>query len=132
MSSFAVSERNNVIPEDVCDTLLPPSESAPTEQIRIDTSLYTIEAVFRACYKFTDRCFLFLERADANTVVVQFRASAGRSDLAETVGAFQNELIDQRLRADIARQTRDIRNWIVAQAFVEADLDLPHASVTGE
>ena len=131
MSSSAISERSNMILEDARNTLLPPTESA-VAQIRIDTSLYTLEAIFRACYKFTDRCFLFLERADTDTVVVQFRASAGRSDLAETVGAFQNELIDQHLRADIARQTRDIRNWIVAQAFVEADLDLPHATIAGD
>jgi His-Xaa-Ser system protein HxsD len=129
MSSSAISERSNMIPEDASNTSLP--TKSDIAQIRIDTSLYTIEAIFRACYKFTDRCFLFLERADADTVVVQFRARAERSDLAETVGAFQNELIDQHLRAEIARQTRDIRNWIVAQAFVEADLDLPHTTVTG-
>jgi His-Xaa-Ser system protein HxsD len=102
-----------------------PESDASSRHVAVDTSLYTLDAMFRACYKFTDRCFVFLERGANDTVIVHLRARTVGSDLAETIGAFQNELLDQRLRMDLARETRTIREWIVAQAFVEADLDLP-------
>jgi len=27
----------------------------------VDTAIYSLEALFRVCYAFTDRCYLFLE-----------------------------------------------------------------------
>lgn len=33
----------------------------------VDTTLYPEEALFRACYLFTDRCYLFLERSGEPT-----------------------------------------------------------------
>lgn len=97
-------------------------------QVVVDTSLYGMEALFRACYKFTDRCFLFLERGETDRVIVHLRPQATASDVGalvdNLVGSFQNELIDQRLRVDLARETHSVREWVVAQAFVEADLDV--------
>jgi His-Xaa-Ser system protein HxsD len=87
---------------------------------RVDTALYSREAVFRACYQFTDRCFLFLEPADA-AIVVEFRKRSPSAHLADIVGSFANELINQKVRADIARETQGIRELIVAQAFSGAD-----------
>lgn len=88
----------------------------------VDTDLYSLEALFRACYAFTDRCYLFLRRSGLSEVTVEFRARRPGVFLADEVGAFANELIDQRVRADLRRETAHIRDWIVAQAFIEADL----------
>lgn len=87
----------------------------------MDTGLYSREAVFRACYQFTDRCFLFLEPAGDAAIVVEFRKRSPLADLTEIVGSFANELINQKVRADIARETQGIRELIVAQAFSGAD-----------
>jgi His-Xaa-Ser system protein HxsD len=92
-------------------------------RIPVDTDLYSLEALFRACYKFTDRCYLFLERSTDHTVVVEIRSRHDGVDLGEVTGAFGNELIDQRLRADLTRSTHEMRDLIVRQAFVEADLE---------
>ena len=87
---------------------------------RVNTALYSKEAVFRACYQFADRCFLFLQPAD-DGILVEFRKRHPSTDLNEMVGSFANELISQRVRADIARETAAIRELIVAQAFAGAD-----------
>jgi hypothetical protein len=42
--------------------------------------------------------------------------------LADIAGEFANELIDQRVRYDLERETRHIRTRIVDQAFAEADI----------
>src|SRR5438094_1032705 len=108
----------------------PPSSASPhradnedgreVASLVVDTTLYTSDALFRACYAFTDRCYLFLKQLGADEVLVEFRRSDSSHALADVVGAFANELIDQRVRADIARRRRAIRGGIAAHTFPEA------------
>lgn len=101
-------------------------ESVLVQCVSVDTSLYTDSAVFRACYAFTDRCYLFLRRNGPNEILVEFRSRNDATSLSEVIGAFSNELIDQRIRGELALETRRIREWVVAQAFIEADLPGAH------
>lgn len=100
-----------------------PHTSPNTVRWRIDLQLYTADAIFRACYKFTDRCYILLDRADERAVIAEFRARDGNPDMDAILGEFANELIDQRLRTELARETKAVRDLIVEQAFVEAALD---------
>jgi His-Xaa-Ser system protein HxsD len=84
---------------------------------RVDTSVYSREALFRACYQFTDRCYLFLHHDEGDAVTVDFRRRSPAADLAAVVGDFANELINQKVREDVARETRVLRELIVAKAF---------------
>lgn len=91
--------------------------------IRVDTVLYTLDALFRVCYLFTDRCYLFLSQGEGQAVVeVRFTRKSPESDLNEIAGEFSNELVNQMVRLDVAAETKGIRELIVAQAFAEADL----------
>jgi His-Xaa-Ser system protein HxsD len=90
-------------------------------KLAVDVPLYGRNAFFRACYTFTDRCYLLLQPGNGDEVVVEFRGKDPSSDLDEILGEFANELIDQRVRDDLAAETREIRALIVAQAFAEAD-----------
>lgn len=100
------------------------SESSDGEiTICVDLRIYTQAALFRVCYLFTDRCYLFLEPNETLSVVsVHLSGKSLSGDLAGIAGEFANELINQRVREDIARETGPIRELIVAQAFAEADL----------
>lgn len=92
-------------------------------RIFVNIEIYSLEALFRACYLFTDRCYVFIEPdRSSSTVRVNFARKNGDTDLGRIVGDFSNELINQKLRRDIAAETRPIRELIVAQAFAEADL----------
>jgi His-Xaa-Ser system protein HxsD len=91
--------------------------------IGVDVSIYPLEALFRTCYRFTDRCYIFLWRPeDISAVEVRFTRKGPDSDLNQIAGEFSNELIDQKVRLDVAAETKGIRELIVAQAFAEADL----------
>jgi His-Xaa-Ser system protein HxsD len=91
--------------------------------VYINTELYSLEALFRVCYSFTDKCYLFLEQAEDPAIIkVRFAKKDSTCDLSAIAGEFSNELIDQKLRLDIAAETKVIRELIVAQAFTEADL----------
>jgi His-Xaa-Ser system protein HxsD len=93
-----------------------------TSVLQIDTSLYELEAIFRACYKYTDRCYLFMTRETDTEALNVFFMSKCQSDLPTLVGEFCNELIDQSLRLSLSREFGPIRELIVAQAFSEGNL----------
>lgn len=91
--------------------------------ICVNIDLYSLEALFRVCYLFTDRCYLFLNQSEGSPEVeVRFTRKTPDSDLNAIAGEFSNELINQKVRLDIATETRAIRELIVTQAFTEADL----------
>lgn len=91
--------------------------------IFVDTGVYPLEVLFRTCYAFTDRCYLFLSTSETSGVIhVRFKQKLESCDLESVAGDFSNELINQRVRLEIANETRAIRELIVAQAFTEADL----------
>lgn len=97
--------------------------SEGTLSIFVDTKIYSLEVLFRTCYTFTDKCYLFLEPSDdPQTIGVRFAIKSSDDALSTIAAEFSNELINQRVRLDIANETRSIRELIVAQAFAEADL----------
>lgn len=109
-----------------------PSEQAPLDlswvergedclTVTVSTALYPREALLRACYVFTDRCYLFLQPEGADRVCVRFRKRRQSADLSRIVADFSNELLNQALRFSIESETRGIRELIVTQAFAEAD-----------
>lgn len=91
--------------------------------VAVNSNIYSREALFRVCYLFTDRCYLFLVQEENSSVVqVRFTRKGHDTDLNEIAGEFSNELINQKVRMEVAAETKAIRELIVAQAFAEADL----------
>jgi His-Xaa-Ser system protein HxsD len=89
----------------------------------VDGDLYSREALFRVCYLFTDRCYLFLSQEESSSVIqVRFTRKSRDTGLNTVAGEFSNELINQKVRLDVAAETKAVRELIVAQAFAEADL----------
>lgn len=91
--------------------------------LRVDRRVYPDEALFRTCYVFTDRCYLFLERDGADHITIRFRRRQDNADLQRVIGEFGNDLINQCLRITLGRETRDIRQLIVQRAFADADFN---------
>jgi His-Xaa-Ser system protein HxsD len=89
--------------------------------VDFDTRLYSENVIFRVCHSFTARCFLAVTQLGDNQVRVNFTPRAGGETLESLTLEFGNELINQRVRAEVADETRNIRELIVAQAFAEAD-----------
>lgn len=90
----------------------------------VDTTIYELDAVLRVAYQFTDRCYLFIARdeKDPRRLTVYMGAKSADADPAALAGDFSNALIDQQLRAVLAREAGPLRELIVAQAFAEGNL----------
>ena len=90
--------------------------------VSVDESIYSRDALLRACYWLTDRCYVFIVREDEHRYAVQLRSKSTTEDLQAIAGEFENRLLDQQLRLDIARETASLRELIVAKAFADTDL----------
>src|SRR5437660_1734266 len=77
--------------------------------VRLQTAVYSAEAIAAAAHRFTDRCFVHLEHQDDEHVVCRFRARHPDTDLSTLAGEFTNEVLDQVLRARLARETEQLR-----------------------
>lgn len=90
--------------------------------VDVDETIYSREAVLRACYWFTDRCYLFISRAAPGRLTIAIRSKRGGETLPQVAGEFSNALLDQQVRLDIERDTRGVRELIVAKAFAEGNI----------
>jgi len=87
--------------------------------VDVDESIYCREAVLRAAYWQTDRCYLFVSRPREGVLRVWIRGKPGGPSVDDAAGAFLNALVDHELRVEIGRETRAVRDLIVAKAFAE-------------
>lgn len=92
--------------------------------LEIDTTLYALPALWRACYALSDRAYLFLSRSPESRDRVTVTLNVKRPDEASeaVLGDFCNALIDHQLRHHLAEETAGLRELIVAQAFAEGNL----------
>lgn len=97
-------------------------DSADSLYINLDPRIYSLETIFRSCYLFTDRCYIFISNDEASILKIYFSKKVKDCNLQNIIGEFSNELINQQVRLQIASETKIIRELIVAQAFAEADL----------
>ena len=92
--------------------------------LSVNTSIYSLEAIKKAAYKFADRASVVINPLSESTVSIVFnflgRNAEGNPD--QVVSDFCNELLDQDLRERIKRETEPLRNLLIAQAFSRTSL----------
>jgi His-Xaa-Ser system protein HxsD len=91
-------------------------------EILVEQGLYPIASIMGAAYVFTHRCYVMLDRASDGRVKVSLTAKPETTpaDFAATAGEFQNELLAQALRCQIAERHEKVREIIVARALFGA------------
>ena len=98
------------------------SAEAPQTVIRLQIAAYGMDAIATAAHRFTDRCFVRLEREDEGVVVCSFRAKRRDDDVRTLAGEFENEVLDQMLRAKLAAETEPLRLLLLAHAFSKTNI----------
>lgn len=91
-------------------------------RLDLDQSVYSLEAVQKAAYRFIDRLTVLISQSE-KVITCDIDVIAGRKDLLEPVLAdFKRELLDQQLRVQIKNETTDVRNLILSYAFSKSGL----------
>ncbi|PIP18801.1 MAG: His-Xaa-Ser system protein HxsD [Candidatus Omnitrophica bacterium CG23_combo_of_CG06-09_8_20_14_all_41_10] len=93
----------------------------------VNPNLYSLEAVYGACYVFIDRTYIFLDGDPQKEIKVFIKGKDKLSLKAfnNLVGEFQNELLNYALRERINKNNRKIREYIVGRALFSASDLLP-------
>lgn len=91
-------------------------------QIQLDASVYSLEAIEKAAYRFIDR-FAAVISIEGNYVVLNLSFDSNYASMSENILAdFKKELLDQNLRLKIKKETEAIRNLILSYAFSKSGL----------
>jgi His-Xaa-Ser system protein HxsD len=96
--------------------------------LTVDERIYSVPALLRTAYWFTDRAYLFVSKLGEHSLQVHIKTkpptleSPARHSLADIAGEFGNALLDHQLREEIEERTGKIRELLVLRALGEADL----------
>lgn len=105
---------------DLPSELVSVDEGARSVALRVDASLYPLGAIYAAAYVFIDRCYVLLDKPDANSVRVTLAWKKGeppQGALLELAGEFGNELLSCAWRAKIAEESRATIEAATARAL---------------
>lgn len=90
--------------------------------LRLDRSVYPLEVVERAAYRFIDRLTIVLSQADGQVICEVGPANNTEGQIDGHIADFKRELLDQKLRAQIKQETESVRNLILSLAFSKSGL----------
>jgi His-Xaa-Ser system protein HxsD len=101
------------------DELVAVDVGAHAVTLRVDPAAYPLDALYGAAYVFIDRCYVLLDKPDANyRVTLSWRKPDPSAEhLRALVGEFANELLSCAWRAKIAAESRAIIESVTAQAL---------------
>ncbi len=92
-----------------------------------DSTLYTQEAIFKCLYWYGGRFHTTVSRRDSSTYQIQLKLLSTNPITDEEAEAIlqklERDLIDFRLRDIVSRETRNIRDLLVAKAFSHGEFD---------
>lgn len=90
--------------------------------LHLDPTIYPLEAVQKAAYRFIDRLTILISQ-DGGQIVCNIAMVPGiTTPLEIVVDDFKRELLDQQLRLKIKAETTDVRNLILSYAFSRTGL----------
>jgi His-Xaa-Ser system protein HxsD len=99
----------------------------------VDERVYSVDAILRTAYWFTDRVYIFISKPAEHTLRLHLKTksptleSPQRVEIRDLAGEFANALLDNQLREGIEQRTGKIRELLVMKAIAEAGVleDLP-------
>ena len=92
-------------------------------KLKVDSSVYPLEAIQAAAYTFSDRVYIRITRnGGGKEVCLLLKRKAGATDLAVISDEFHNELLHETLRQKVSLANKKIREFIVTKALVSAQV----------
>jgi His-Xaa-Ser system protein HxsD len=93
------------------------AENAVT--VTVDATVYPLQAVYAAAYTFIARCFVFLDRAGADSlrIVLTPKTTMDADGLRAIAGELANELLASAWRREITRLNRGLIESVTMAAF---------------
>lgn len=88
----------------------------------IDPKVYPLDILYQAAFIFIDRAYMLLDMDKDKNIIVRLKGKEDlkKEELEALHGDFANELLNQAVRKQVAKDNRRIREFIVAKALFAA------------
>ena len=97
-------------------------------RIKLETDLYSKDTIMRTAYHFIDNYYIFLDKDDDFVVVSMISKKEQKITDGlhiQIEGEFRNELLNQEVRKSIRKETKNIRELILARAMYSSYIEEP-------
>jgi His-Xaa-Ser system protein HxsD len=92
-------------------------------ELSFGNSVFSLDTVKRALYRFADRCSFDIRLLDGQIeVTLHVASNVPCSMIDELCSRIRNEVLDQDLRDTVSKETANIRTLILANAFSNTGL----------
>jgi His-Xaa-Ser system protein HxsD len=102
------------------DELVAVDVGAAAISMRVDATLYPLDAIYGASYVFLDRCYVLLDRptpAETRVTLSWKKGEPPDGALRTLAGEFMNELLSCAWRSKINEESRSLIEAVTAQAL---------------
>jgi len=95
---------------------------ANTYEFEINTKFYPQDAVYSTAYLLLDKYFIKLKSGKKNTIILQLTSQEKlqKKELEDIMRRIEQELINQTLRLRIAKENKNLREYILGKALLGA------------
>lgn len=84
--------------------------------LKLETTIYSLEAVVKATYKFSGELYIDIIKQDGKSILVKVQNKSSEN-FDKSILELKNELLDQVLRIKLQSDFQSIREEIVKRAF---------------
>jgi His-Xaa-Ser system protein HxsD len=94
-----------------------------TVKLEVDEKIFPRPVAVSAAYMFLDRCYVRLESAPRRRILVRMKGKRklSKARLTALADEFENELLHQLIRHQVAQKTNQLREVIVGRALFSAE-----------
>jgi His-Xaa-Ser system protein HxsD len=85
----------------------------------ISTKIYPKEVIYKTCYVFIDRFFIYLDIVKKDSIMISLKGkeNLNKKQIASMRGEFSNELLNVLLRENVSKKNQKILEYIVGGAI---------------
>ena len=93
-----------------------------SHSVTLDKSVYPLEVVEKAAYRFIDRLTIVISQGESQIICDVGDLVGNATSVEPLIADFKRELLDQKLRHQIRKETEPVRNLILSLAFSKSGL----------
>ena len=91
-------------------------------ELSLDSSIYTLDAIKKCIYWYTDKFAVEIKQLDNQFIIsLDPKNEEKNLDESEVIKKLKNDLIDFEVRNVVTKETKNIRDLLIAKAFATTD-----------
>jgi len=85
-------------------------------ELILDETVYSLNSLMKAAYRFTDTCYFYFKRGENKNITIEFTPKDSNS-YKEIVDEFKNVILHEKIREEVFKETKNIRELLLSRAI---------------